>query len=167
MLASVQGQHERAIGLSGAAAALRQQAGMPMPRAAQPHIEQQLEASRRALGRLAAAVLASGHQLSPAEAIAQTRATRPNPDTDRSTAGSDPLSPRERQVTILVGHGRTNRQIATDLIISEGTVATHVQHILTKLRLQSRAQIAAWAAQHQLLDEPNSPPGDDHAPVPR
>ena len=59
-------------------------------------------------------------------------------------AATDPLSPRERQVAILVGRGHTNRQVSADLVISEGTVATHVQHILAKLELHSRAQIAAW-----------------------
>jgi DNA-binding NarL/FixJ family response regulator len=39
----------------------------------------------------------------------------------------------------------TNRKIAAELVIAEGTVANHVEHILDKLDFSSRAQIAAWA----------------------
>jgi len=57
-----------------------------------------------------------------------------------------PLSPRESEVAELVAAGRTNRQIADALVISERTAQNHVQHILTKLGFTSRSQIAAWAA---------------------
>ena len=46
--------------------------------------------------------------------------------------------------------------------INEATVATHVQHILAKLGLRSRAQIAVWSAQHGLLDEPEINTADDN-----
>lgn len=55
-----------------------------------------------------------------------------------------PLSPRELEVAALVADGRTNREIATALFISERTAQNHVQHILTKLGLDNRTQIAAW-----------------------
>jgi non-specific serine/threonine protein kinase len=44
--------------------------------------------------------------------------------------------------------GRSNRQIADELIISERTADAHVSHILTKLGFTSRAQIAVWAVEH-------------------
>jgi predicted ATPase/DNA-binding SARP family transcriptional activator/DNA-binding CsgD family transcriptional regulator len=53
------------------------------------------------------------------------------------------LTSRERQVALLVGRGLTNRQIASELSISEHTVANHVARILKKLRLRSRAQIGS------------------------
>lgn len=59
-----------------------------------------------------------------------------------------PLSAREVEVAALVAAGRTNREIATQLFISERTAGNHVQHILTKLGLDNRTQIAAW--HHQL-----------------
>ena len=62
------------------------------------------------------------------------------------------LTPREREVAGLVASGRTNRQIAVQLVVAEATVATHVQHILAKLELQSRAQIAAWAVHQAILE---------------
>ncbi|WP_030434925.1 response regulator transcription factor [Actinoplanes subtropicus] len=57
-------------------------------------------------------------------------------------AGS--LTPRERQVVALVARGLTNREIATELVVSRRTVETHVQNSLRKLALTSRAEIAAW-----------------------
>ena len=53
-------------------------------------------------------------------------------------------------MTRLIARGLTNRQIADALIISEGTAAVHVKHILNKLDLQSRAQVAAWAVRRNL-----------------
>ncbi|MGQ4445032.1 helix-turn-helix transcriptional regulator, partial [Streptomyces violaceoruber] len=54
-----------------------------------------------------------------------------------------PLTPREREVADLIGEGLTNRQIAERLVISKRTADTHVEHILTKLGVTSRTQIAA------------------------
>jgi DNA-binding NarL/FixJ family response regulator len=54
------------------------------------------------------------------------------------------LSPREAEVAKLVGQGLTNRQIAAALFISERTAQNHVQHILVKLGMSNRSQIAAW-----------------------
>lgn len=58
------------------------------------------------------------------------------------------LSSREREVAQLVAEGRTNRQIASGLCVSERTAQTHVAHILTKLALSNRAQIATWVSTH-------------------
>ena len=58
----------------------------------------------------------------------------------------NPLTPREREVAVLVGEGLTNRQIAARLYLSERTAQNHVQHILTKLDLPNRGQIAVWVA---------------------
>jgi DNA-binding CsgD family transcriptional regulator len=57
-----------------------------------------------------------------------------------------PLTRREREVAELVGQGLTNRQIAARLHLSERTAQNHVQHILDKLDLPNRSQIAVWAA---------------------
>ena len=63
-----------------------------------------------------------------------------------SRAGDSPLSPRELEVARLVGQGLTNKQIGQKLYVSERTAENHVQHILTKLGLRNRSQIAAWAS---------------------
>jgi DNA-binding NarL/FixJ family response regulator len=59
------------------------------------------------------------------------------------------LTTREWEVAARVAHGRSNRQIAQELVISERTVDSHVSHVLRKLELCSRAQIAAWVVQQQ------------------
>jgi non-specific serine/threonine protein kinase len=55
-----------------------------------------------------------------------------------------PLTRREEEVAALIARGLTNRQIATELSISEHTAATHVTRILKKLGLHSRSQLAGW-----------------------
>jgi len=55
-----------------------------------------------------------------------------------------------REVATLIARGYSNRDIANQLVITEGTAANHVEHILTKLVFNSRAQIAAWAAENKL-----------------
>jgi len=57
------------------------------------------------------------------------------------------LTDREHEVARLVAQGLTNPQIATTLTIGRRTVQTHVSHILEKLDLTSRAQLAAWFVQ--------------------
>lgn len=56
------------------------------------------------------------------------------------------LTRREREVADLVSHGLTNRELASRLVIAERTAENHVQHILTKLGLSNRSQLAVWAA---------------------
>lgn len=65
----------------------------------------------------------------------------------RATGG---LSAREREVLALVASGASNRAIATQLVISEKTVARHVSNIFTKLGLSSRAAATAYAFKHGL-----------------
>ena len=59
----------------------------------------------------------------------------------------EPLTERELEVLRLVARGRSNRQIAAQLVISEATVRTHVSNILGKLHLASRTQAALYALQ--------------------
>ncbi|MGH2477682.1 MAG: LuxR C-terminal-related transcriptional regulator [Candidatus Limnocylindrales bacterium] len=61
------------------------------------------------------------------------------------------LSPRELEVLALIADGHTNREIAATLIVSEHTVARHVQNIFAKLDVSSRTAAAAFAHQHVLL----------------
>ncbi|HEV7663639.1 MAG TPA: helix-turn-helix transcriptional regulator [Chloroflexota bacterium] len=68
----------------------------------------------------------------------------------QSRKSSQGLSRRELQVARLIVHGASNRQIATLLVLSERTVDTHVGHILRKLQVASRAQIAAWVVRCEL-----------------
>ena len=61
------------------------------------------------------------------------------------------LTPRELEVLRLVAAGKTNRDIAAELVVSEHTVARHVQNIFTKLRVSSRTAATAFAFEHDLV----------------
>jgi len=60
------------------------------------------------------------------------------------------LTEREREIVALIGQGKTNGEIATELVLSKRTVEKHVANILSKLELTSRAQIIRWAMEHHL-----------------
>jgi DNA-binding NarL/FixJ family response regulator len=63
----------------------------------------------------------------------------------RAARDPSPLSPREREVHALIAQGRTNREIASALYISESTTKLHVRHIFEKLRVRSRVEaVRAW-----------------------
>ena len=62
------------------------------------------------------------------------------------------LSPREREILGLLAEGRTQGQIASELVISSKTVATHIQHILSKLGVNTRAQAVAMAFRRGLVE---------------
>jgi DNA-binding NarL/FixJ family response regulator len=73
------------------------------------------------------------------------------PDTPVVASQSTGLTPRELEVAALIAQGLTNRLIAAQLVVSEWTIDSHVRHILTKLGFRSRAQVATWAVEHELL----------------
>jgi DNA-binding CsgD family transcriptional regulator len=64
------------------------------------------------------------------------------------------LTPREREVAALVAEGLTNAEIARRLILTRGTVANHVDHVIRKLRLRNRVQVAVWAVLQGLYPSP-------------
>jgi len=68
-----------------------------------------------------------------------------------SEPNRQPLTTRQQEVAVLVAQGLTNRQIAERLVVTEAAAAKHVEHILDKLGVGSRAQIAAWAAERGLV----------------
>jgi DNA-binding NarL/FixJ family response regulator len=72
----------------------------------------------------------------------------PNPkiaDTENTQQELTYLTPREHDVLRLIASGSINRDIAQQLYISEGTVKTHVTHLLNRLNLKNRAQLAIYA----------------------
>jgi DNA-binding NarL/FixJ family response regulator len=91
------------------------------------------------------AAIAGEVHLDPAAAKALTAALRA-PKAQEAT-----LSPREREVIVLIAEGATNRQIARHLGVAERTARTHVSNILTKLGLASRTQAAMWAVREGLV----------------
>jgi DNA-binding NarL/FixJ family response regulator len=69
-------------------------------------------------------------------------------------AGPALLTQRERQILALLGEGRSNREIANILVISERTARTHVSNVLSKLNLTSRTQAALLAIREGLVPGP-------------
>lgn len=80
---------------------------------------------------------------------------RPRQPTARqaATQAYGGLTEREREVAALIARGLSNRAIAERLIVSEPTVATHVSHVLAKLGVSSRTQVATWALEVGLLSD--------------
>ncbi|BAU12359.1 two component LuxR family transcriptional regulator [Leptolyngbya sp. NIES-3755] len=66
-------------------------------------------------------------------------------DSSETASNIPSLTPREQEVLQLIGRGATNREIAQQLYITEGTVKTHVTSILNRLNLRNRSQIAIYA----------------------
>jgi DNA-binding NarL/FixJ family response regulator len=66
------------------------------------------------------------------------------------------LTSQERKILLLVADGKTNKEIAAEVFLSDKTVKNYVSSILSKLNLQRRAQAAAFVAKHHLV-----PPGED------
>jgi len=78
------------------------------------------------------------------------------PGEDRRQQGSrqgtdNPLTPREVEIVSLIAGGATNREISTVLMLSENTVKNHIKHILDKLHVQNRTQVAAWATRSGMM----------------
>jgi DNA-binding CsgD family transcriptional regulator len=65
------------------------------------------------------------------------------------------LTPREREIALLIADGYKDLVIARRLSVSPATVATHVQRIQFRLRLSGRNQIAAWVRNHAVASHPD------------
>ena len=151
-VASERALYESAARLIGAAAALRERVAARPPDAEQARSSAVERVLARALGPQDADTLIHAGRTMPAQqaadlAIAVASGTAPG-DPDRSH--QVPLTPRERQVAVLVASGRTNRQIGRVLGISEKTAEVHLHHVMSKLDARSRAEVAAWAVTHHL-----------------
>ena len=68
-----------------------------------------------------------------------------------ASGGTGGLTPRELEVLCLVADGKSNREIACELVVSEHTVARHLQNIFAKLGVSSRTAASAFAFAHHLV----------------
>lgn len=80
--------------------------------------------------------------------------TQPELGSPRDAEIVDQLTPREIEILELVVDGKTNREIASELVISENTVKIHLRNILEKLHLQNRIQAAVYAVREGLIQDP-------------
>ena len=155
-IAASRHQYERAAILLGAATSVLQSMGTTLDGnqyVAGHHRDCERQA-RQALGEAGFhAAYRRGQELPTEDALAYAlqQPTEKPPKTPSAPAISDgvPLTSRERQVARLVAGGRSNKEIAAELVIAPRTAEGHVEHILTKLGFTSRAQIAAWVAASQ------------------
>lgn len=141
----------RAARLLGAADSLRCEIGVQWEPVDQAEYERGMRVVRAELDDVSfAAAWNEGRALSLADAVEQARSALLG-GIDRRRGGDEfgGLTRREHEVALQVMLGRTNREIAAALFISEKTVEVHVSHCLDKLGLRSRAQVAAWAAARQ------------------
>jgi non-specific serine/threonine protein kinase len=144
---SATSEPSRAAGLAGAALGLRQ--GMQAPTrdfrlspADRARLERWIQVARDALGEPAyTRAWQAGTEWPLEVAIHEAVAVEASAP---AVSALDGLTPREREVAALVAEGRTNQQIADQLIFTEATARKHVEHILDKLGFSSRAQIVAW-----------------------
>jgi DNA-binding CsgD family transcriptional regulator len=147
-----------ALRLAGGAAALREAIGTPSRRAERTRLDTCLAWARTALGEAPAGKVWEQGRAGPLEdaittgldLLAAPPPTEPvvpgsgwASQRRGSARGPDALTPREREVAALMARGLSNRRIARELVISEKTAANHVGHILDKLALASRTELAA------------------------
>jgi DNA-binding CsgD family transcriptional regulator/tetratricopeptide (TPR) repeat protein len=159
-LAVALGKDARAARLWGAAEAARGVTGIALSPGERGLHEPYLATARSRLGEADwEEALAEGRakSLEEAAAYALSKEKQPTAHTTTVAEESSPylpsvvLTPREKEVALLVAQELTNRQIASALTLSEHTVATHIRNVLKKLGLVSRNQVAAWVREHQPL----------------
>jgi DNA-binding CsgD family transcriptional regulator len=155
-LAAAREMDIRAARLWGAAEAGREATGIALPPGDRALHEPYLASARSRLEASWEEAVAEGRAMSLDRAAEYAL----EGSTDKAEAAVKPpaydelagnLSRREREVTVLVARGLTNRQISVELSISERTAGNHVARILHKLHLHSRTQIATWATEQGLL----------------
>jgi non-specific serine/threonine protein kinase len=148
------GQPERAAQVFGAADAALQSAGMAVAVSNLAEYQRNLTVARSRLGTTGFALAwSAGRAMLPDQAIAYATATGEQmQDTSapprRTPLDSwlGPLTPREREVAMLLIRNLSNREIASELVISEQTAETHAKRILHKLGVSSRHRLREWLA---------------------
>jgi non-specific serine/threonine protein kinase len=122
--------------------------------------ERGLEIVRTALGEAAAAELwAFGYALPLGQAIDVARGAQlGSAQVGSASKATGRLTPREREVAVMVALGQSNRAIADELVIAVRTVETHVEHIFEKLNVHSRVQLARWVLEQNLFATAQSLP---------
>jgi DNA-binding CsgD family transcriptional regulator len=152
-VAGSSGGLERASLLLGAGAALSEELGISLFPYGQAHHDACEAAVRAGLDEARYRSCwergyALGREQVVAAALEDALPADPHSATALAADDTGGLSPRELEVARLVANGLSNPAIAVDLFVSVATVKTHVSHILGKLGLESRVQLANWVAAH-------------------
>jgi DNA-binding NarL/FixJ family response regulator len=96
--------------------------------------------------------LLSGSQSAREGSLAESKSSgSPDGPSSSNPFGLSELTQRELEVLRLIAKGATNREIAEELVISEGTVKNHISNILVRLNVRDRTQAAIYARDHGLL----------------
>jgi DNA-binding NarL/FixJ family response regulator len=148
VLAGNRASQTTALRLSGAARRLREGALLTPAPAAVAHA---LQRAQRAVGEPRASMLVvEGRSLPIDEATALARAALVDGGSPAPHKNGG-LTPREREVAILLARGCSNRELAEALVVGQRTAEMHVSNLLAKLGLTSRSQVAVWAVQNGLV----------------
>jgi DNA-binding NarL/FixJ family response regulator len=99
------------------------------------------------------------HTLAAGEALIASAITkrlieqfaRTAPPDGQAAAALQDLTPREREVLVLIARGLSNREIASELVLSEATVKTHVKRVLAKLGVRDRVHAVVLAYESALV----------------
>ena len=163
-IAARRGAAARALRLLGAAQSMRMAVGAHATPDWTSDLEAQRAATREELGEPAsAAAHAVGRSLALDEAVQlcleDDTLARSNSCPEKVFVNGvvEELTKREREIIELAVRGWSNRQIGNELAISERTSEGHIHNILTKLQLESRAQLVAWGARLGLLVSDTDP----------
>jgi predicted ATPase/DNA-binding CsgD family transcriptional regulator len=154
-IAALRGQREPALRLTGAAVGLRARLRLAVPPPVLRMRNEWLVEVQKILGEEdIAAFMSAGQMMTTDEAVAYALQA-PEPQASDDTLDSwSPLTSREQQVARLVARGFTNRQIASELVVTEATAAKHVENVREKLGLNSRMQVGAWVRDHETAAAP-------------
>jgi non-specific serine/threonine protein kinase len=150
-LAARTGRPRAALNLAGAAAAYEEVNQTNLPQKIRTELDAWLAPVRTKVGAAAQMLWDQGRRLSLDEAL--RLGLDETPEDAWRVGASPPLTPREREVALLVAEGLSNRDIANRLVLSVRTVEVHVDRILTKLGFSNRTQLAAWAHDQGLLPQ--------------
>jgi DNA-binding CsgD family transcriptional regulator len=166
LTAAALGQAEHAATLKGAAHAAWRRAAAPFPQAVVRSLGTDIvdEQIRKALGeeRYRAAfnhgaafsvAEAARYAVGDAPALTPTEAPARRPADAAKALVAEGLTRREAEVAVLIAEGLSNRQIAERLVIAQRTAEGHVERILAKLGVRSRASVASWVVKRQRIPE--------------
>jgi DNA-binding NarL/FixJ family response regulator len=155
LLAASDNRLDTAVRLLAASTAMGTNIGYAKMAAHRPRIDPALSLARASLGDDVFSEAWSAGDALPLDAVLEEAhevlvelSATSSRSPSRSPAVPGGLTPRELDVVRLIAAGRSNREIAQKLFVSQSTANTHVHHILAKLELDSRSGVAAWAVRN-------------------